>query len=109
MQEVLQCLKKHGQRLDLEIAAEMRVPLATVRKLLAELSAAGEVVMCQLTRYEGSKTIEAWQCRVSGFVPAPAPGVSRRRRSGARRPGAIPAGTTVREGLVPRGAGPSCF
>jgi len=34
----------------------------------------GEVVMCQLTRYEGSKTIEAWQCRVSGYVPAPAPG-----------------------------------
>jgi len=74
MQDVLQCLKKHGQRLDLEIAAEMRVPLATVRKLLAELAAAGEVVMCQLTRYEGTKKIEAWQCRVSGFVPAPAPG-----------------------------------
>ena len=91
MQEVLQCLKKHGQRLDLEIAAEMRVPLATVRKLLAELSAAGEVVMCQLTRYEGSKTIEAWQCRVSGFVPAPAPGGSRRRRSA--RTGPIPAGS----------------
>jgi len=57
-----------------KIAAEMRVPLATVRKLLAELAAAGEVVMCKLTRYEGSKTIEAWQCRVSGYVPAPAPG-----------------------------------
>jgi len=26
MQEVLQCLKKYGQRLDLELAAEMRVP-----------------------------------------------------------------------------------
>jgi hypothetical protein len=52
----------------------MRVPLATVRKLPAELSAAGQAVMCQLTRYEGSKTIEAWQCRVSGYVPAPAPG-----------------------------------
>jgi len=74
MQEVLQCLKKHGQRLDLELAAEMRVPLATVRKLLAELAAAGDVVMCKLTRYEGSKTIEAWQCRVSGYVSAPAPG-----------------------------------
>ena len=35
---------------------------------------AGEVVMCHLTRYEGTKTIEAWQCRVSGYVPAPAPG-----------------------------------
>ena len=74
MQDVLQCLKKHGQRLDLEIAAGMRVPLATVRKLLAELGAAGEVVMCQLTRYECSKTTEAWQWRASGFVPAPAPG-----------------------------------
>jgi predicted ArsR family transcriptional regulator len=74
MQEVIQCLKKYGQRLDLEVASEMRVPLATVRKHLAELSAAGDVVMCQLTRFEGSKTIEAWQCRVSGFVPAPAPG-----------------------------------
>jgi len=53
-----------------------------VRKLLAELGAAGEVVMCQLTRYEGSKTIEAWQCRVSGYVPAPRPQAgSRRRRS----------------------------
>ena len=52
----------------------MRVPLAKVRMLLAELSAAGEAVMCQLTRYEGSKTIEAWQCRISGYVPAPAPG-----------------------------------
>jgi hypothetical protein len=62
------------QGLDLEIAAEMCVPLATVRKRPAELSATGDVVMCQLTRYEGSKTIEAWQYRVSGFVPAPAPG-----------------------------------
>jgi predicted ArsR family transcriptional regulator len=74
MHEVLQCLKKYGQRLDLEIAEEMRVPLATVRKRLTELSATGSVVMCRLTRYEGDKTIEAWQCRVSGYAPAPAPG-----------------------------------
>jgi len=86
MQEVMQCLKKHGQRLDLEIAAEMRVPLATVRKLLAELSAAGEVVMCKLTRYEGSKTIEAWQCRVSGTCRRrPREGSRRRRSSGPGR------------------------
>ena len=52
----------------------MRVPLATVRKRLAELSAAGDVVMCHLTRNDGGKTIEAWQCRVSGYVPAPALG-----------------------------------
>ena len=74
MSDVLQCLKQHGQRLDLEIAEETRVPLAAVRERLSELSAAGAVVMCRLTRYEGDKTIEAWQCRLSGFVPAPAPG-----------------------------------
>jgi hypothetical protein len=39
--EVLQCLKKYGQRLDLEIADEIRVPLATVRRRLTELSGPG--------------------------------------------------------------------
>ena len=39
--DVLQCLKKHGQRLDLEIAEETRVPLAAVRERLSELSSAG--------------------------------------------------------------------
>jgi hypothetical protein len=33
--ETLQCLKKYGQRLDLEIAKEMGVPLAIVRQQLA--------------------------------------------------------------------------
>ena len=74
MSDVLQCLKKHGQRLDVEIAEETRVPLSAVRERLSELSAAGAVVMCRLTRYDGAKTIDAWQCRLSGFVPAPAPG-----------------------------------
>jgi predicted ArsR family transcriptional regulator len=37
MIEVLQCLKKHGQRLDLEIAKEIGLPLATVRTHLASL------------------------------------------------------------------------
>src|SRR5882672_12537121 len=49
MIETLQCLKKHGQRLDLEIATEMRVPLATVRRRLAGLAASGAVITCNLT------------------------------------------------------------
>ena len=74
MSETLECLKKYGQRLDLEIAKEMRVPLATVRERLAGLVATGEIVTCNLTRFEGNKRIEALQCRVSGYVPPPAPG-----------------------------------
>jgi predicted ArsR family transcriptional regulator len=72
--EVLQCLKKYGQRLDLEIAKEMGVPLATVRQSLASLSATGEIVTCNLTRFDHGKRIDAWQCRVSGYVPPPAAG-----------------------------------
>ena len=48
MTETLQCLKKHGQRLDLEIAKEMRVPLATVRQHLTALADAVKVTFARL-------------------------------------------------------------
>ena len=74
MIEILNCLKKYGQRLDLEIAKEMGLPLAVVRQRLAGLAATGAVITCSLTRFEGGKRIDAWQCRVSGYVPPLAPG-----------------------------------
>ncbi len=74
MVEVLECLKKYGQRLDVEIAQETGVPLATVRQRLAGLAATGAIITCNLTRFEKGKRIDAWQCRVSGYVPPPAPG-----------------------------------
>jgi predicted ArsR family transcriptional regulator len=74
MTDILECLKKYGQRLDVEIANETGVPLATVRERLVALAATGAVIICHLTRFEKGKRIEAWQCRVSGYVPPPAPG-----------------------------------
>ena len=74
MSEVLQCLKKYGQRLDLEIAKETGVPLAAVRQRLTGLAETGEIITCKLTRFDNGKRIDAWQCRVSGYVPPPAPG-----------------------------------
>jgi len=74
MTETLQCLKKHGQRLDLEIAKELRVPLATVRKHLAALAESREAVVCRTIQFDKGRQIEAWQGRISGFVPPPAPG-----------------------------------
>jgi DNA-binding IclR family transcriptional regulator len=72
--ETLQCLSKYGQRLDSEIAQETGVPLATVRQSLTALVATGAVIMCHLTRFEKGERIEAWLCRVSGYVPPAAPG-----------------------------------
>jgi predicted ArsR family transcriptional regulator len=73
--EILQCLKKYGQRLDLEIAKEMGVSLAIVRQQLTGLAATGDVIMCKVTRFEkNGKRIDAWQCRVSCYIPPIAPG-----------------------------------
>ena len=74
MVEVLHCLKKYGQRLDLEIAKELKMPLATVRERLSELAVTGAVITCSLTRFERGRRIDAWQCRVSGYVPPLAAG-----------------------------------
>jgi hypothetical protein len=72
--EIFDCLKKYGQRLDLEIAKETGVPLAKVRQRLAELAATGDIITCNLTRFEHGKRIDALLCRISGWVPPPAPG-----------------------------------
>jgi predicted ArsR family transcriptional regulator len=72
--EILHCLKKHGERLDSEIAEEMGMPLATVRERLAGLAATGLVVTCNLIRFEDGKRIEGWLCRASGYIPPAASG-----------------------------------
>jgi len=58
----------------LEIAKEMGLPLASVRKRLAGLAATGAVIVCSVTRFENGEQIDAWQCRVSGYVPPTTPG-----------------------------------
>jgi hypothetical protein len=72
--EILNCLKKHGQRLDAELAKETGVPLAKVRQDLAEIVATGAIVTCRLTRFEQGKRIDGMLYRMSGWVPPPAPG-----------------------------------
>jgi hypothetical protein len=72
--DVLECLRKHGQILDLEIAKEIGASLQSVRESLVRLRASGEVITCDLTRFEDGRRIDAWQCRVAGYVPPRAPG-----------------------------------
>ena len=72
--QILQYLKKHGPRLDAEIAKATGMPLETVRQRVAKLRATGNVITCDLTRFEEGKPIQARICRVSGYTPPPAPG-----------------------------------
>jgi DNA-binding IclR family transcriptional regulator len=72
--QVLECLRKYGERLDSEIAAETGMPVVAVRRHVASLAAEGAVIKCDLIRFEDGKRIEAWQCRVAGYIPPAAPG-----------------------------------
>lgn len=71
---VLQYLKKHGQKLDSEIAAATGISLADVRASLTDLSARGEISKCSVTRFNNGKPTEGFLCRISGYFPPATPG-----------------------------------
>jgi transcription initiation factor IIE alpha subunit len=74
MNEILKYLKKHGEKLDAEIAEGAGISLSKTRNYLAELAAKNEVVLCDSIRFEKGKKIEGILCRVAGFTPPAAPG-----------------------------------
>ncbi len=72
--DVLECLKRYGQRLDSEIAEETGIELTAVRERLAVLAGSGVVIACKLTRFENGTAIDACLYRASGYFPPPTPG-----------------------------------
>lgn len=71
---ILQYLRKHGQRLDSEIATATGIPLSTVRSSLTDLSARGEISKCSMTTFKDGKPVEGMLCRIAGTIPPKAPG-----------------------------------
>ena len=67
---IINCLKKHGQLLDLEISEETGIPLSAVRFSLSDLSEQGEISRCSVTRFENGKPIKGSLCRIAGFSPS---------------------------------------
>lgn len=74
MKEILQYLKKHGERLDAEIAEATGISLTNVRVHLSELAAQREIMTCHSIRFEKGKKVEGMRCRLSGYIPPAAPG-----------------------------------
>lgn len=72
--KVLEQLQKHGQLLDSDIARATRLSLEEVQASINELSARGEISKCSVTRFVRGKAVEQLQCRISGYIPRPAPG-----------------------------------
>ena len=80
MQEIMQYLKIHGQRLDSEIALATGIPLARVRRSLSDLSARGEISKCSVIRFNDGEKVEGFLCRIAGYIPPKTPG----RKPGAK-------------------------
>ncbi len=83
---ILQHLRTNGEQLDAEIARALRMTQAQVNSHIAKLSAAGDVICCQVTRYVDGKKIEGVSCRLSAYVPPRATGP----KPGAKRAAANP-------------------
>jgi len=74
MNEILRYLKKHGEKLDAEIAEGAGLSLSKTRLYLAELAAKGEVITYYSTRFLEGEKIEGLRCLLSGITPPAAPG-----------------------------------
>jgi hypothetical protein len=78
---ILQHLRTNGEQLDAAIAGALRMTHAQVASHIAQLSVAGEVICCKVTRYNDGKKIEGVSCRLSAYVPpratGPKPGAKR--------------------------------
>jgi hypothetical protein len=71
---ILDFLKTNGEGLDADIAKALHMPVAAVKAQVSQLSSAGEVICCKVTRYIDGKKIEGVSCRLSGNLPTPARG-----------------------------------
>jgi len=74
MNEILEYMKKHGERLDKEIAVATGISLASVRLQLADLTASHEIVACKSIRFHKGKKSEGTIYRVAGYSPPASPG-----------------------------------
>jgi len=71
---ILQYLKANGEQLDVDLASALSIPISRLRQLVVELSAAGDVICCHVTRFVDGKKIEGTSCRLSCDLPAPTRG-----------------------------------
>ena len=62
---ILDFLQVNGEKMESEIATALKAPVAVVQTHLAQLSAAGEVICCKVTRFPNGKKVEGISYRLS--------------------------------------------
>lgn len=78
---ILDFLKTNGPCLDSEIAAALKMPLASVRNQVANLSSSGDLICCSSIQFKAGTRIEGLSCRLSCYTPP----MARGRKPGAKK------------------------
>ncbi len=71
---IIQYLKKHGQKLDWEIAKDIGISLSQVHTTISALELTKAVSSCNVINFESGVAVEGLLCRISGYIPPAAPG-----------------------------------
>jgi hypothetical protein len=71
---ILQYMKKHGQKLDREIAKDTGIALPQVRLAITNLQSTKAVFSCNVINFDNGVAVEGILCRISGYIPPAAPG-----------------------------------
>ena len=62
----MEFLQHNGEQMESEIAAGLHLPIAQIQSQLTQLSIAGDVIGCKVTRYHGEEKVEGTSYRLSG-------------------------------------------
>ena len=63
--EIIEFLRVNGEKMEAEIAKGLEMPISLVQTELAQLSSAGDVICCRVTRFVGKKKVEGTSYRLS--------------------------------------------
>jgi DNA-binding Lrp family transcriptional regulator len=72
--DLFNCVKRHGQMIDRQIAKELGLSLEEVRALVYQLQASNKLYTCDIINFEDGVEIKGLLCRVSCFMPKASPG-----------------------------------
>ena len=68
-------LHLNGEKMEAEIATALQLPIAQIQSQLAQLSIAGDVICCKVTRYDRGTKVEGTSYRLCGARGGKPPGV----------------------------------
>ena len=63
---IVEFLQLNGEKMESEIATALQLPMAQIQSQLAQLSVAGDVICCKVTRYGEGTKVEGTSYRLSG-------------------------------------------